>query len=158
MPSIDKAKPVVCRIELQFTNRPGRGHGGQLISLALVSEKSPDEFYGVLPFLDPVHPWVAEHVVPLLDRVPEPPEEFRLRLRFFLEKHAGQEIVADWPDDFAHLMRAMSGSSYEKSWMLPCDLRLIVSGDVKPERPHNALSDTRALMCWCAANRVLKER
>jgi hypothetical protein len=130
------------------------GHGGQLISLALVSNKSPAEFYGVLPFIDAVHPWVAEHVVPMLDREPEAPEEFRMRLHFFLEKHSGEEIIADWPDDFAHLMSAMSGSSYEKSWMVPCCMRLVVSGDVKPERPHNALSDARALMHWHAVNNI----
>ncbi len=127
------------------------GHGGHLISLALVSNKSPDEFYGVLPLIDDVHPWVAQHVIPLLDREPEPPEEFRMRLRMFLERHSGEEIIADWPDDFKHLMSAMSGGSYERNWMVPCDMRLIVSGDVRPERPHNALSDARALMYWHAS-------
>ena len=83
------------------------GHAGELISLALVSNKSPDEFYGVLPLPDPVHPWVAAHVVPILDRKPDEPAVFRTRLRFFLEKHSGQEIVADWPDDFTHLMKAL---------------------------------------------------
>lgn len=129
------------------------GHGGQLISLALVSDKSPDEFYGVLPFIDAVHPWVAEHVVPVLDREFDMPDEFRMRLRFFLGKHSDEDIVADWPGDFAHLMSAMSGGSYEKSWMLPCTMRLIESGDVKPDRPHNALSDARALMHWHAVNK-----
>ena len=130
------------------------GHGGQLISLALVSDRSPDEFYGVVPFIDPVHPWVAEHVVPLLDREPEPPEEFRMRLQMFMERHSGEEIIADWTDDFKLLMSAMSGGSYEKRWMVPCGMRLIVSGDVQPERPHNALSDARALMYWHKANRA----
>ena len=46
----------------------------------------------------------------------------------------------------------MSGPDYERSWMVPCDMRLVVSGDVKPERPHNALSDARALMYWHAAH------
>jgi hypothetical protein len=130
------------------------GHAGELISLALVSNKSPDEFYGVLPLPDPVHPWVAAHVVPILDRKPDEPAVFRTRLRFFLEKHSGQEIVADWPDDFTHLMKALSGNSYGESWMIPMDMRLIVSGDVRPEQPHNALSDARALMYWHSANPV----
>lgn len=130
------------------------GHAGELISLALVSNKSPDEFYGVLPLPDPVHPWVAAHVVPILDRKPDEPAVFRTRLRFFLEKHSGQEIVADWPDDFTHLMKALSGNRYGESWMIPMDMRLIVSGDVRPEQPHNALSDARALMYWHSANPV----
>jgi len=129
------------------------GHGGQLISLALVTDQSPDEFYGVLPLPSIVNEWVAKHVLPLLDLEPESPEQFRMRLKFFLEKHSGQEIVADWPDDFKHLMSALSGDSYAESWMIPMEMRLIVSGDVRPERPHNALSDARALMYWHSVNR-----
>ena len=124
------------------------GHGGELMSLALVSDKHGNHFYGVLPLPERLHPWVSEYVVPLLDLAPEPVAEFRMRLHHFLEKHSGEEIVADWPDDFALLMRVMSGPDYEQSWMVPCDMRLIASGDVRPERPHNALSDARALMHW----------
>jgi hypothetical protein len=124
------------------------GHGGELISLALVSDKHVNHFYGVLPLPERLSPWVAEHVIPLLGQEPEPADEFRMRLHHFLEKHAGEDIVADWPDDFALLMRVMSGPDYEQSWMVPCDMRLISSGDVQPELPHNALSDARALMHW----------
>lgn len=124
------------------------GHGGDLISLALVSDRGPHKFYGVVPLPEKIAPWVAEHVIPLLDQEPEPRDEFRMRLRHFLEKYSGEDIVADWPDDFAHLMRVMSGPDYERSFMIPCDMRLIVSGDVKPENQHNALSDAHALMHW----------
>lgn len=133
------------------------GHGGELISLALVSDAGPHHFYGVLPLPERIAPWVAEHVIPLLDQAPEPADEFRVRLAHFLEKYSGETIVADWPDDFALLMRVMSGPDYERSWMVPCEMRMIVSGDVKPERPHNALSDALALMYWCAANKALRE-
>jgi len=129
------------------------GHGGQLISLALVSDKG-GEFYGVLPEPRVWNAWCFEHVFPKLNQDPEPPDEFRMRLRMFMEKHSGEEIIADWPDDFAHLMQIMSGPSYEHSWMVPCDMRLIVSGDVRPENPHNALSDAHALMRWHAINKV----
>jgi hypothetical protein len=90
--------------------------------------------------------------VPLLDQEPEPHDVFRMRLHHFLEEHGSEEIIADWPDDFALLLRVMSGPDYERSWMVPCEMRLVVSGDVKPERPHNALSDARALMHWHAAH------
>lgn len=123
------------------------GHGGKLISIALVSSTG-GEFYGVLPMVEPVNAWVAEHVIPHLARDPEPENELRMRLRFFLEKHSGEDIVADWPDDFAHLLKLMSGPSYEQSFMLPCDMRLLVSGEIEPDVPHNALSDARALMAW----------
>jgi hypothetical protein len=130
------------------------GHGGELISLAIVSDKHTNHFYGVLPLPKLIHPWVAEHVIPMLDQQPEPADEFRMRLKLFLEKHSGEEIIADWPDDFALLLRVMSGPDYERSWMVPCDMRLIVSGDVRPAMPHNALSDALALMYWHVASRA----
>ena len=123
------------------------GHGGELISLALVSDKS-GEFYSVLPAPEKWDDWCLKHVVPFLEQASEPENEFRMRLRHFLEKHSGEEIIADWPDDFVHLMQALSGPSYDQSYMLPVSMRLVVSGDVQPEVPHNALSDAKALMYW----------
>lgn len=127
------------------------GHGGELISLALVSDKGPHRFYGVVPYSAPTHPWVAEHVIPFLDQDAEPKSEFRMRLQMFLERYGEEGVIADWPDDFVHLMQAFSGPIYENSFMLPIDMRLIVSGDVRPEKPHNALSDAEALMRWHVA-------
>lgn len=72
------------------------GHGGDLISLALVSDKG-GEFYGVLPEPRTWNEWCFENVFPKLDREPEPKDEFRMRLSMFLEKHSGEEIIADWP-------------------------------------------------------------
>ena len=131
-----------------FLDTEFNGHGGQLISLALVSDWHPAYFYGVLPLPEVVQPWVAQHVIPLLDQQPEPVDAFRTRLRHYLERFANEEIIADWPDDFALLLRVMSGPEYGGSWMVPCSMRLVNSGEVKPEIPHNALSDGRALMHW----------
>lgn len=44
------------------------GFGGQLISMALVAEDGT-EFYEVVPLLEEVTPWVAEHVMPVLNYV-----------------------------------------------------------------------------------------
>ncbi|MFZ4808632.1 MAG: hypothetical protein ACOYLQ_15365 [Hyphomicrobiaceae bacterium] len=129
------------------------GHGGELISLALASDKGPHTFYGVLPLPERIHPWVAEHVIPILDREPEPVGVFRMRLQHFLERYGDEGVIADWPDDFAHLMRVMSGPDYTESWCVPLDMRLLNSGDVQPDRPHNALSDAIALARWHVANR-----
>lgn len=122
------------------------GFGGRLISLALVSDKD-GEFYCVLDLPSKVHPWVAEHVVPFLMLDAEPDHVFRYRLKHFLDHHSGEEIIADWPEDFVHLMNCMcepNGISFK----IELDMRLINSGDLKPEVPHNALSDARALMHW----------
>lgn len=127
------------------------GHGGELISLALVSHRG-GHFYGAVKYSTKTHPWVEENVIPHLEIIAEPRDEFRARLRAFMEKHAGEVIIADWPDDFAHLMREMSGASYEESWMMKCTMCLIVSGEIKPKLPHNALSDAVALMEWDLKN------
>ena len=123
------------------------GFGGALISLALVSSRDHDEFYGVLPLPTRVHPWVAEHVVPFLFADPEPHHKFRARLAAYLRKHAGERIVADWPEDFTHLMHSIcepGGVSLE----LELVLWLVNSSKLYPKVPHNALSDARALMEW----------
>jgi hypothetical protein len=128
------------------------GHGGALISMALVSDKG-GEFYGVLPLPENVHPWVAEHVIPALDAAPEPLETFRKRLRTFLSHHKGETVVADWPADFGYLMQAFVGPTYDVAWEMDLEMRLITSHGIVPARPHNALSDAIALMAWYLATR-----
>ena len=131
------------------------GHGGELISLALADERgaASDHWYGVWPLPENVHPWVAENVIPKLGMVPCQPGLCRLALREYIKHRSGDgrlTIWADWPDDFAHLMRVMSGPSYDESWMVDCTMKLITTppGEPKPETPHNALSDAIALMRW----------
>lgn len=122
------------------------GFGGELISLALVSNKG-DMFYGVLELPENVHPWVQEHVVPILDRNPESFEVFRLRLAMYLVKHRGEKIIADWPEDLAHLLKCMCAPG-GVSFIHELKLELVRSGELTPMIPHNALSDAQALMRW----------
>lgn len=119
---------------------------GRLISMAIVSTDGA-EFYAVLPLPANVHPWVQEHVVPYLVKEPEDEAVFRARLRMFLLKHQPGPIYADWPEDFVHLLEAICGPNGEQL-NVELDMRLIRSGELKPEVPHNALSDARALMAW----------
>ena len=136
------------------------GHGGELISLALAA---PDgkHWYGVWPISAPMDPWVKVHVAPYVGAYYEgavniraggffEPTELRSALKDYLLDRSGATIWADWPDDFAHLMRLMSGPSYTESFMVPCTMQLIQTpdGEPKPEHPHNALSDAIALMKW----------
>jgi hypothetical protein len=123
------------------------GFGGKLISIGLVSSKTGKEFYGVLPLSEKIHPWVQEHVIPYLISDSEPWYELRHRLYAYLKYHEGEEIIADWPADIEHLMSLL----YEDNGMsfnLELDIRLIKSGKLKADFPHNALSDARALMHW----------
>lgn len=137
------------------------GHGGELISLALAAEDGK-HWYCIHPDTwrrRDADPWVKEHVLPdaVLKAMPrtasffgETAVEFRASLKEYLLTRSGATIWADWPDDFAHLMRLMSGPSYAESFMIPCTMQLIVTppGEPKPEIPHNALSDAIALMKW----------
>lgn len=135
------------------------GHGGELLSLAIAAPNG-SAWYGVMPRKPDAwtHSWVAEHVVPKLHLSPAnetfTEDDFRDGLRDYLESQNYEEgpltIYADWPDDFAHLMRVMSGPSYEQSWMFALTMELIITppGEPKPDIPHNALSDAKALMQW----------
>ena len=139
------------------------GHGGEMISLAIAA---PDgkHWYGYWGQPAPVDPWVQEHVMPFItighipcnlsptSVVARPDRKlFRASLHEYLLYRSGAIIYADWPDDFAHLMRIMSGPSYEQSWIVDIGMQLIDQSDPKPEVPHNALSDAIALMHWHAA-------
>lgn len=123
------------------------GHGGELISLAIAAEDGR-HWYNVMPEPRVWNEWVFEHVFPHLDKPPVEADFFRASLHEYLRQREGATIYADWPDDFAHLMRLMSGPAYEKSWMVGCRLVLLTESDPKPEKPHNALSDAIALMEW----------
>lgn len=136
------------------------GHGGKLISMALVSSTDDRHFYRVWepPHDGDLHPWVRENVIPKLHASPTPDDENRLALRLYLEAHAGEPMFADWPADFAYLMNVMAGAEYEASFMVPVQMNLIASGDLKPQFPHNALSDAHELMRWHQATIGLNKR
>ena len=137
------------------------GHGGDLISLALAA---PDgkHWYGLVPGNHDLglstHPWVAKHVIPQLWACPMTFDPcgadfalFRASLHEYLRFRSGAVIYADWPDDFAHLMRVMSGPSYEQSWIVDIGMQLLAESEPRAEHPHNALSDAIALMEWHVA-------
>lgn len=128
------------------------GHGGPLISLAMAGDDG-SRWYGIFD-AHCGNDWVAEHVAPKLYAMPPTisgdRETLRVSLREFLKVREHCSIWADWPADFEHLMNLMCGSGYDKSFMIPCVMHLIVTpvGEPKPEFPHNALSDAIALRDW----------
>jgi hypothetical protein len=131
------------------------GHAGALISLAIAGDDG-SHWYGIFD-AHCGNEWVAEHVAPKL--YAEAPtisgdlETLRLSLQVYLKQREHCTIWADWPADFEHLMHLMCGSSYAKSFMIPCTMKLIITpdGEPKPEYPHNALSDAIALRDWHGA-------
>lgn len=123
------------------------GFNGELISMALVSSVSKDDFYEVLPLPAQLDPWVATHVTPKLRQRSIKPELFRARLHAYLGRHLGEPIYADWPEDHAHLLRQLCEPG-GVSLQIDLTLRLIQSGPLEPRIPHNALWDALALMQW----------
>lgn len=127
------------------------GYKGELISMALVSGDGKTEWYECLHLPDKLDSWVAENVVPFLNKHPLSIEKFveslTSLLKSIIANKNGCTIISDWPEDFIHLLNLL----YErggKRYDLDFKMSLITSGDLKPFTPHNALSDARALRDW----------
>lgn len=126
------------------------GFGGELISMAMVTEDG-EEWYEVLPLKGAPEAWVAEHVLPKLDKHPVEPWEFRDSFHRFIGRYNNCEVIADWPADFEHFCSLLTGIGAQAGYAIPiqCTMTLLRgSPDIQPEIPHNALSDARALRDW----------
>lgn len=130
-----------------FLDTEFNGFGGKLISMALLASDNT-YFYEVVEMPDPVHPWVAEHVMPILGKSPLPIDVFKARLHAFLKDYQGAVIVADWHDDFIHFFQSLSGRDYGSSLTFSCTAKLVQDAMTFPDLPHNALSDAFALARW----------
>jgi hypothetical protein len=131
---------VDCYIDTEFN-----GFGGSLISLAIVTEYGA-EFYEVLECREPVHPWVAEHVMPILEKPPVTFEVFQSHLQSFLWHMPSIRIIADWPDDIKYFCESLIVAPGVAISHPPIEFvldRTLSSGDSKV--PHNALHDARAI-------------
>jgi len=138
-----------------FLDTEFNGFGGALLSLALVPEDG-EEFYAVLECDDPIHPWVAQNVVPYLGNVPVGLVAPRLSrdsaanaLAAYLAHDPAPEIVADWPDDIAYFNQLLLIGPGRMVAVHDLTFRLIsLPGFSTAENsavPHNALHDARAL-------------
>lgn len=131
------------------------GFGGQLISLALVPEEQQvAPFYEALPCAQP-EAWVAEHVLPVLRTQPVSRPEMIAKLATYLGSDEEPVIIADWPEDIAHLALLMVTGP---GWRTPAprtifellDLPLFDSAALS-EVPHNACHDAIALRTYVLA-------
>ena len=138
-----------------FLDTEFNGFGGALLSLALVPEDG-EEFYVSLDCTDPLHPWVAQNVVPYLGNVPvglaSPPlsrEAAASALANYLAHDPAPEIVADWPDDIAYFNQLLLIGPGQMVPVHDLTFRLVsLPGFSTAENsavPHNALHDARAL-------------
>ena len=122
--------------------------GGELISMALVAENG-QEFYEVLGCDNP-HPWVAENVMPILNKDAIGIDEFKKKLRRFLMQFDSVNIVADWPEDIKHFCDALIvGAGMRMD--TPALSMQIVRIEAESALPHNALEDARGILNWVKA-------
>ena len=93
-----------------FLDTEFNDYGGELISLALVSEVGAKILYIATPCSNPT-PWVAENVIPILDVGTSPrivtADEFGSEIAEFLKDDKAPVIIADWPDDIRHFCAAL---------------------------------------------------
>lgn len=119
------------------------GFGGDLISMAIVSEDGK-EFYEVVKFgLDP---WVKANVNTVLGKEPVSELDFHADLEEFFSHYEDVHIVADWPEDFKLLFQwIMTGPG---TMMYVPKITAELCRDCSSRKstiPHNALEDARAI-------------
>lgn len=128
------------------------GHGGELISLALISPEGC-AFYAAKTITSPYDPWVLEHVVPALDIRHEHllrPLIFKHHFQQFIIRYPEAEIIADWHVDLIHFLQLLQGPTFDTTLGYQCTMKIINTppGEPVSKMPHNALSDATALMEW----------
>ncbi|WP_312809349.1 hypothetical protein [Agrobacterium cavarae] len=128
------------------------GFGGQLISMAVVSEDGR-EWYEVLPLPESIDPWVAKNVIPCLAKAPIDEMDWRLSLHDFLKQFDEPTVVADWYTDLVHFFGSFQGRDHAETFAYSCKAELVVLDTYESEIPHNALSDARAIK-----NSIMKAR
>lgn len=127
------------------------GFGGELISMAIYDARFGLSFYEVLPFHHmEIDPWVAENVIPVLDREPlSSTEEFQQELEIFLLRYRQEEvtIIFDWPDDISYFCTSLLTQPGE-AIQTPARMSMILDRRLSSgasEVPHNALADAKAI-------------
>lgn len=128
-----------------FIDGEWNSYGGDLISLALVPEIG-ESFYEVLGCDDP-DPWVAENVMPKLQKEPITTTLMQMRLADYLAQFESIHIVADWPEDVMWLCKMLIIGPGVRIDTPPLSFE-ILRVDTVSKNPHNALADAEALRVW----------
>ena len=128
------------------------GHGGGLISMALVEELGGREWYEVLPlsWKRDFHPWVQENVLPVLGKSEIPTADFVASFHAFIRQFDNPEIICDWSADAEHFCRLLAAPDYARSLYFACRITILKTplGQPVSRIPHNALADAQALCVW----------
>lgn len=128
--------------------------GGELISLGLVSA-SGKELYFELDTPITWRPWVEQHVKPLLTGPKVGREVAQKTLAaYFITDASTPVIICDWPADIAHFCSLLDLGFGKRLGVNRWEFILQdINSTTKPDTPHHALSDARALRkSWLEQN------
>ena len=130
-----------------FIDGEWNSYGGELISLALVSEDGRT-FYEVLGCDNPDQ-WVAENVMPKLEKEPIPFVIFQLELAKYLMQFEfdSVHVIADWPEDIMWFCKVLIVGPGIRLDTPPLTME-VLRVDTVSSNPHNALADAMALRDW----------
>ena len=128
-----------------FIDGEWNSYGGELISLALVSEDGRT-FYEVLGCDNP-DPWVAENVMPKLGKPSITLQELQEHLELFLRQFDSVHVIADWPEDIMWFCKVLITGPGTRLNTPPLTME-VLRVDTVSTNPHNALADAAALRNW----------
>lgn len=128
-----------------FIDGEWNSYGGELISLALVAEDGRT-FYEVLGCYKP-NPWVAENVMPKLNKQWVSLSELQAELEVFLNQFECIHIIADWPEDLMWFCKVLVTGPGIRLNTPPLTME-VLRVDTISKNPHNALADATALRDW----------
>ena len=147
--AIEQYKPVVRMLtDRLWIDTEFNEFRGELISIAIVDERGR-EFYEVLPPpLVGYGPWVAQNVVPILNKEAITRTELQAKLHAFLAGYESAHLIADWPEDIEHFLKLLIVGPGQRigpdRWTMEVRRDLPNTADVS-RIPHNALEDAKAL-------------
>ncbi|WP_109806881.1 hypothetical protein [Sphingosinithalassobacter portus] len=132
-----------------FVDTEFNGFLGELISIALVPEaEDMAPFYAALACDAPTQ-WVRENVIPSLRTDPIPREQLSERFGAYLANDPEPILVADWPEDLAHVLCLTVTGPGRRLVTPPLRFELLQSSGfdaaAASEVPHNAYYDAVAL-------------
>lgn len=133
------------------------GFGGPLISIALVPEADgAPSFYAAIACADPT-PWVAAHVLPVLDTAPIDYDALQEAFADYLAGDDEPVLIADWPEDIVHAARLLATSDGRRLIVSAVRFELAEVVNFSTAElshvPHNAWHDAVALRTFCMARR-----
>lgn len=147
---MEQTQPTRLFIDCEFNE-----FKGDLISMGIVAEDGR-EFYEVT-HCDQPGAWVAQHVMPILNKAPISMRELQAQLFLFLAQFKAIHVVADWPEDIKHFCDALITGPGMRMDTPP--LTMEVRRDLDSELsavPHNALDDARAVAAKAAELGLLR--